>query len=176
LAARLEDEDNSMLRGYLDRFLGTLSGPGSAPSDPLVTLKSILVQAIIIWVSGLIVFGVPVTLFLLTIRGAALGFSVAFFVRDLGVKGIMFALAGIAPQNLVAIPALVGLCASSLAFSLAPFQRPKVGIRRERKTFGQRALNYTLECVVFCLLMLVAGFIEVYVSPVFMRLVLPALP
>ena len=88
---------------------------------------------VLMWLCGLIVFGVPVIIGLIFARGFVIGFSVGFLVDELGLKGFLFALASIIPHNLIVVPALVGLGALGISFSFSVIfgGRNRVGLDRK---------------------------------------------
>lgn len=122
---------------------------------------------LLIWVCGLIVFGVPVIIGLIFARGFVIGFSVGFLVDELGLKGLLFALASIIPHNLIAVPALIGLSSLGLSFAFAVIAggKGRSGLRRGTSPAAQ----YSINALLFVLLMALASLVEVFVTPVFIK-------
>ena len=122
---------------------------------------------ILMWLCGLIVFGVPVIIGLLFARGFVIGFSVGFLVDELGLKGFLFAMASIIPHNLIVIPALVGLGALGISFSFSVVfgGKHRVGLRRN----SSPAVQYSVNTILFLLLMTAASLVEVFITPVFIK-------
>ena len=122
---------------------------------------------VLMWLCGLIVFGVPVIIGLIFARGFVIGFSVGFLVDELGLKGFLFALASIIPHNLIVVPALVGLGALGISFSFSVIfgGRNRVGLRRGTSP----AVHYSVNTLLFLLLMAAASLVEVFITPVFIK-------
>lgn len=122
---------------------------------------------ILMWLCGLIVFGVPVLIGLIFARGFVIGFSVGFLVDELGIKGLLFALASIIPHNLITVPALVGLGALGISFSFSVIFGGKQRMALRRGT--SPALQYSINTLLFFLLMAAASLVEVFITPVFIK-------
>ncbi|KAF0197388.1 MAG: stage II sporulation protein M [Bacillota bacterium] len=122
---------------------------------------------VLMWLCGLIVFGVPVIIGLIFARGFVIGFSVGFLVDELGLKGFLFALASIIPHNLIVVPALVGLGALGICFSFSVIfgGKHRVGLRKNTSP----AVQYSANTVLFLLLMAAASLVEVFITPVFIK-------
>lgn len=122
---------------------------------------------VLMWLCGLVVFGVPGIIALLFARGFVIGFSVGFLVDELGLKGLIFALASVVPHNLVAVPTLVGLGALGIAFSFSVIfgEKQRGPFRRDMPPAAQ----YSIRTLLFIALMSVASLIEVFVTPVFIK-------
>ncbi|MBT9136108.1 MAG: Stage II sporulation protein M [Firmicutes bacterium] len=121
----------------------------------------------ILWLCGLLVFGAPGILLLLFLRGFVIGFSVGFLVEEFGIRGFLFALSSIIPHSLLAVPAMVGLGASGIAFSFAVIFG--VNQRTVQRRGGASVAKFSLSTVPYIILMVLAGLIEVFITPVFIR-------
>ncbi|GAE91295.1 stage II sporulation protein M [Gracilibacillus boraciitolerans JCM 21714] len=72
---------------------------------------------------GLAVIGLPIIWILLFIKGVAIGFTVGFFVNQLGLlEGLLFSFSAIAPQNLIIIPIYIIASSFAMIFSLTLLQ------------------------------------------------------
>jgi len=121
---------------------------------------------LILLLCGLIIFGVPCILGYLFLKGFIIGFSVGFFVDEMGLRGFIFASASVIPHNLVATPALIGLSAVALSFALSTISGRKMRTgRRGRSAVGEYAVN----ALPLIMLMAMASVIEVYITPVFIK-------
>lgn len=152
----------SYLNTYFESMMVGKLEPASWQSVAWANFQTV----ILLWVCGLVVFGVPGILVVLFARGFIVGFSVGFLVDELGLKGFLFALASVIPHNLVAVPALIGLGASGIAFSLSVVFGHKA--RATRRSISPAA-QYSLHALLFAILMVVASLIEVYITPVFIK-------
>jgi len=121
----------------------------------------------ILWLCGLLVFGAPGILLLLFLRGFIIGFSVGFLVEEFGIRGFLFALSSIIPHNLLAVPAMVGLGASGIAFSFAVIFGANQ--RTVQRRGGTSVAKFSLNTIPYIFLMVLACLIEVLITPVFIR-------
>ncbi|MFA5527859.1 MAG: stage II sporulation protein M, partial [Peptostreptococcales bacterium] len=61
----------------------------------------------LIFLSSILVIGFPIIFAVLTYKGITIGFTVAFFMEKMKMKGLGIALSSILPQNIVFIPVLI---------------------------------------------------------------------
>lgn len=123
----------------------------------------------IMWVFGLSVIGLPVILLLLFLKGMIIGFTVGFLVQHWKWKGISLALAGILPQNMLAVPALLIAGVAGVSFSLRLIRSRILTRKGERLP---HLLHYTVLSLVMIVVLGVAALIETYLSPELMQLVI----
>jgi len=166
----LPDDQKIELISYLKIFFqGLAQGSGSSSATDLLSpvVMNNAKTIILMWLLGFTVIGLPFVGFIVFTRGFVIGFTVGFLVNEYIVKGLIFALASVLPHNFFAIPALLitGVAATSFSLMLARSrQRAKLNLLYE-------AIGYSLLCCLMLILMLIASVVEVYVSPVFMKLV-----
>lgn len=124
----------------------------------------------IIWLLGTSILGFPLIFLLLFLRGFVLGFTVGFLVDQIAVKGLLFAVVAILPHNLFIIPAMLiaGVTGVSFAFKII-----KLRLSARKFDFGQLFINYSLTILFTCLFILIAGLIEAYITPVFIKFIIP---
>lgn len=165
----LPDEQKTELISYLRLFFqGLMASPEANQNVDL--LNTVLFgnakTSGLIWLLGFTVIGVPFILFIIFTRGFVIGFTVGFLVNEYVMKGLAFALVSILPHNFFAVPALLAAGVAAVSFSGAIVRRT-----RGKVGFLQQALGYTLVCAIAFLFMMLAGCIEVIISPIFMKLV-----
>lgn len=158
------------LIGYLKIFFqGLVQGPGSADTPAL--FSTVLLSGVktigLIWLLGFTVVGIPFVLFIVFTRGFVIGFTVGFLVNEYIMKGLAFALASVLPHNFFAVPALLAAGVAATSFSLMLVRRRQRG----QANILYESVGYTVLCLLMLALMLVAAVVEVYISPVFMKLV-----
>ena len=120
-----------------------------------------------LWVSGIIYLGFIISPILILFRGFALGFSVGFFVHEYGIKGFLFSIFGILPQNLLMIPSIISIASISMAYSVAKAKKRKIRINSNTK-FSYLA-DYSLLIFGFSLMLFIGSLIEAYLAPIFLR-------
>lgn len=171
----LPEEQKTELVDYLQIFFQGFSvWPGESwrSADLLATVVLNHLKTIgFIWLFGFTIIGLPLVWFIVFTKGFVIGFTVGFLVNEYIMKGLAFALCAVLPHSILSVPAIIaaGVAATSLSFWLA---------RRQRKantTVGYEAVGYSVLCLMALLLCLVAAVVEVYVSPLFMKLVVTML-
>ncbi|WP_138416833.1 stage II sporulation protein M [Aquibacillus sediminis] len=157
---------------YLEQFFTQmLEGPIVEKQEMLKSsffyhLKYLL----LLFVLGLSVIGMPVIWILLFIKGLVVGFSVGFFVNQMGWQGLLFAAASIAPQNLIIIPVYLIAGSVAMIFSLTLIR--KIFTRRLQQPIFQPFLRYSLLFISLILIISVASMIESFVSNEAMEIVI----
>lgn len=115
-----------------------------------------------IWILGLSIVGVPVILLLDFLKGVLVGFTVGYLAGQWSWKGVVFAVASVAPQNLVVVPSIIVCSVAAISFSMY-LVRSRF-IQRTGK-IGPPFAAFTVTALLLTGLMLVVSFFEVYVSP-----------
>jgi len=162
---RLNPEQATELSSYLDRFV---QQAGSLEIETGKTTGALLNDAgmiLAVYVLGLTVIGIPVVLGLVFCRGFVLGFAVDFLTRGKGLQGLVLVLAGVLPQNLLLLPALLIGGIVSLSFSVLLARRfYDSGIAVWPGFVWYSSLMLLAAVVAAC-----AGAVEVYLTPVLIR-------
>lgn len=159
------------VRDYLRELIDTYLQEGQKASiyGPGILLAALATQAktvVAIWFLGLTVIGVPLILAVVFLRGYALGFTVGFLVQQKGGAGVIMSILSILPQNLVYIPLLIIWAVIAVNFSSY-----LIG-RHPGAALGKTLINYSLLLAVFLVLFTAGAFIEAYLSPWFLSLIL----
>lgn len=159
---------------YLSEFIQSLGAAPGVESQAVAfhlslgqALQGALLQAGLIWLLGVTVVGVAGIFLLAFIRGFAIGFAAGFLAAELGWRGMLFSLAALLPQNLLAVPAL--LVGGSLAASFAWRQ---VLSRWQRRPFAyyQELSEFSGALVPAALALVGAALVEAVLSPLLMSL------
>lgn len=166
----LPDEQKTELINYLHIFFTGLSqgNEDTISSGNMIgmTVFNNAKTVVVMWILGFTIVGIPFVLLILFTRGFIIGFTVGFLVNEYVMKGLLFAFASVLPHNLFAVPAILVLGVSATTFSLMLVRR---------KTYGKiniwyEAIRYSMVCMIMLAVMLFAALLEVYISPVFMKL------
>jgi len=167
----LSPAQKTELLDYLQVFLRGL-GQKIGEIDSAVVLKqsalSSLKTAGLLWILGASVIGAPLSMLVVFVRGFVIGFSVGFLFSEMNLKGLALSLFAILPQNLIAIPALLALGVSSVAFAVLVIRR-RVG--SFRVNLAEEFLAYSFTCLVLAGGLLGASVLEAYVTPFLMSLI-----
>lgn len=122
---------------------------------------------LIIWVLGITVIGIPLILMIVGIKGFIIGFSVSFLVEGMGLRGLLFALAAVLPQNLLIVPGILVAGVLGISFSISMLRRKK---SKTKKSFSSELTVYSFNILLALLILFVGSLIEGYITPVFIKL------
>lgn len=158
------------LLGYLRFFLRDvrassvpLTGATLAREAVWTNLKTLT----FIFVLGITAIGTPFILLVVFTRGFVLGFTVGFLVKELLFKGFLFALVSVVPHNLLLVPALLLAGAANFDFGLVLVRSR---LSRRQVVLGQEFLTCLGISAAMLLILVAAGLVEGFVSPVLMTL------
>lgn len=155
------------LSGYLNSFLDKVATtPVGGQLYFRHNVLNNLYIMIAMYILGLTVIGIPLVLVAVFSRGFVLGFTVGFLVREKAVKGLIFALISVLPHNIMIIPAIIAGGVTALSFSALVIKR-RFGTQNTALA-GSLGV-YTGIMLVLCLAATAAGFVETYVTPVFIK-------
>ncbi len=127
---------------------------------------------LIIWVLGLTIIGIPFIMLLIFVKAFTIGFTVGFLVDELGFKGIIFSTISLLPQNIINVPSYIIISVSAISFSMLLLKSRN---RLEKFSLLQQLTGYTVLVFLMLLIVIVGCFVEAYISPVFMKFMLPYL-
>lgn len=156
------------LVNYFQSFFTVLD---EEPVQSAAVFKQSLVNnaqfIILIWLLGITGIGIPLILLIVGIKGFIIGFSVSFLVEGMGLRGLLFALAAILPQNLFIIPSIIAAGVMGASFSVSMLRRKKT---KPRKGFTSELTEYSLYILLALLILFIGSLIEGYITPVFIKL------
>ncbi|WP_053219327.1 stage II sporulation protein M [Virgibacillus senegalensis] len=149
---------------YLERFFGQMTEGTIADSQEILKSSIFyhLKYLLLLFILGLSIIGLPVIWVMLFVKGLVVGFSVGFFVNQMGLKGLLFAAASIAPQNLLIIPAYLIAGSLAMIFSLALLR--KLFSRRSQQPILQPLAKYSVSFVTLLIFVAAASIVESFVT------------
>lgn len=121
---------------------------------------------------GLFAAGFLVIIAIVIFKGITIGFAVGFLVERSAIRGMLFCIGTILPHNLFIIPAFIAVAATGFSFSLRRF---KSYLQKRSKPLKDNLGKYMLLNAVMVLILLIGAIVEAYITPVFMRLLIPLL-
>lgn len=162
-------EQKQDLYEYLTKFFNEFGGSGPKPTNGLLlsTFFENIKIVLLIWILGISVIGVPLTLILLFSKGVVIGFTVGFLVNQSGFKGFLLACASVLPQNLLFIPFIILITSLSIVFSIKLIKRQFLKDREEK--LKSLFLVYVLVLLSGAIMLLITSLIEIYLSPILMK-------
>ena len=164
----LNNADKQDMVVYLNRFFQVINSENVQKSSVLFqSIKNNFQTIFFIWILSITIVGVPSTLLITSFKGFIVGFAVSFLIHGFGLKGFLFTLIAVLPQNILYIPCLLIISAVSLNFSIQLF-RKKVS-RKLTNSTGENIFSYTYIVLLFFAVMCIGSLIEAYISPLILK-------
>lgn len=127
---------------------------------------------VLIWLLGVTVVGIPGILALNFLKGALIGFSLGVLIQQYEWKGIFFSFLTMAPQNAIAVPALIITSAASISFGLFIV---KNRLLQQKGELLPQLGTLTSTALIMLLLFAGAALVEAYLSPAMISWAVPYL-
>lgn len=159
----LNSAQRNNLISYLDQGLhGEIFIPNGIYTRQ--TIVANIKTVFFLFFMGISVIGVPLALLLIFTRGFIIGFSISFLLRTMGFKGLVLVLTGVLPHNLLIIPALFLMVIAIIDFATA---LTKIRFTKKQVVVGEELVKCAILTLVVLLVMMFAGFIQGYITPLF---------
>lgn len=133
------------------------------------SIGSNLLYAILVWLLGISIIGIPFVLGALFLKSLTLGFSITSIISMHQWKGIPLAFAYTFPHQFLGLVLSIVLTFYSISFSWKLFQY--LFLKREIN-FKKSLKRYSKVLLVSCFLFLITSLFEVYLAPYLLNLFL----
>ncbi len=165
----LSNSDKQIIQSSLDNFFKSVSTDElNYLSSFIQSLKNQVLPAVLIWLLGISIIGVPFILFYDFLKGFLFGFSVGAILLTYQWKGILKAFFYVFPHQILGLFLSIFLCFYALRFSgklvAVLFFKKDLSLKRAMKRYGQ---VFGIVFIGFCFLSLM----EVFLAPTLLRLV-----
>jgi len=163
----VSDGQLNNILSFINGFLSNVNNISFDSSTVFyLSLSNNLKTALVLILLGITVIGAPLIFALILFRGFSLGFTVGFFIGELGIKGAIFSLFSILPQNIFIIPSILSIGVAGIAFSATIFKNRG---RLYPGEYSQIMTSYMAFNVFFCIVLVMSSLIEGYISPIFIK-------
>ncbi|MEG2935617.1 MAG: stage II sporulation protein M, partial [Clostridium sp.] len=167
----MQDVDKGSLINYITTISTSPKGEIMATTKIFInTLKNNLPIIIGLWILGLTFIGAPIVLLINLYKGFSLGFTFSFFIFALKQKGVVLALLGVLPQNLIYVPCIIFLSVIALKGSVSGIKE-KFSKKYVNGSYTN-VRNYTMIYVITSVIMAAGFLIETFLTPIFINMVL----
>jgi stage II sporulation protein M len=123
---------------------------------------------VLLALSGLTIFGAPLSVVWMLLAGGWMGFLLTLAVLEFGLYGILYGLGMLLPQYLVYLP---------VWFVFLPIVNAQAQeIWRRRGILPQKILPYAGRVLIFGIVYFAGIFLEAYGNPLFLRILLKKFP
>lgn len=157
----IDTSSSENISGYILNFIEALKTDYQI--DKINLLKSsiinYLIVAIIIWFMGSTVIGIPIVYLIVAFKGFSLGYTISCILITLGTgKGILFSIASLFFQNIIIIPCILAIAVSGIKLYSSIMKD------KRRENIKIEILRHTMFSLFITAMLIVASFIEVYIS------------
>ncbi len=160
-AGLMEEAKSTELREYVRNFMSVYSIEGVDKSQvSLSSLYGNIKILIMIFISGLSIYLLPLGGIFILAKCFRLGFTSAFIFRALGVKGILYLFLSVFPVNIIFLPLL------AVYYSFCMENAGKTSLLRNDTKFRMKIV---VAFFVACLVGTVCSFLDGYVIPYFLK-------
>lgn len=170
LAIRTLSETQVMeLADYLEVFFVALTDNGQDNVTEVfgAALFHHVKHIVLLWLLGFTMIGIPAIFFLIFIQGFILGFTVGFLIHEYILRGVMFAVIGILPQQIFLLPSSILMALSAVSLSILLIR--KCTVRSGSGSIKQYLWRYGLILPILLAVTFAGTLIEVYVSPFLLK-------
>ncbi len=154
---------------FINEFFSQLkSGEVLAPKETFLHSLSYNSKYVgLMWILGITMIGLPIILLLLFLKGMVIGFTIGFFVQQMGWKGFLLSFVSVLPQNLIIIPVFIVVAVISVSFALQLIK--KLFVKSIYQPIAPMLVKYCMFFGAAILLLGLAAFVEGYFTPYLMR-------
>ena len=122
-------------------------------------LKNNILFAILLWFMGSTLIGIFIVYIIVCFRGFCLGYTISSIVSTLGFgKGLFFSISYLLLQNIIFIPCILALAVSGMKLHSSIMED------KRKENIKVEILRHTFFSLFISLFIIIASFIEVYVS------------
>ena len=155
------ETQSSEITTYLNEFITKFKGIQNINKTSLIFtyIKNNIILAVIIWVAGTTVIGLPIVLIAILLRGLILGYTISAVTLTLGAsKGIIFCLISIFLQNILFIPAVLTLGVSSIKLYKSIMKD------KRRENIKVEIIRHTIISAIMILVLVISSLVENVIS------------
>lgn len=154
-------EEAQEIQNYITEFINLLKQGNRIDTGQLLkkSLGDNITLIIIMWLLGSTVIGIPIVMGIVLFRGFCIGYSVSAIIASIGVqKGILFFFTTMFLHNLIFIPVIICMTISCMRLYKSIMKD------KRRENIKIEIIRHTLISIILGLLLVLAAFIESYVS------------
>ena len=169
----INQSDQTLVKEYIEKFIEAIDKNQLNYLEALKnTVLSNIAFILVIWILGLTVLGIPITVFIYFTKSFILGFSISSFVLRYGIKGCLISIIYIIP-SLLNILTYTILMVFALKFSNRLLKMIIYKKDVHLKEGINRYLTFLVVAVIFVIL---TSLLEVFVVPIGIEKILFLLP
>ncbi len=163
-----QDSEKTQIQEYINNFIETTKNNNI---DKLGLFKGLVIKNILIgiflWFIGSTVIGIPLVYAYVMYNGFCISYAISCSIAVLGQgKGIAFAIATILLQNIIIIPIILCISVSGIKLYQSIMKD------RRKENIKLEVVKHTIVSVLNIVVLIIAAFVEAYVSTSIVELVI----
>jgi len=121
----------------------------------------------LMWILGISIVGLPLVFILLFLKGLVIGFTIGFFVQQMGWQGFFLSVVSVFPQNIIIVPLYIFVAVMAVNFSMQMIK--KLFVKTIYQPFGPMLVQYCMIFGIAFVSLIIAGLVEGYFTPYLMK-------
>lgn len=155
-------EDQQNISGYINEFTNSIKyGEYKIDQKKLLieSISSNVKIALMIWIAGSTIIGIPLVYGCLGYKGICIGYSISAIIATMEkLKGIIFALSSMLLQNIIAIPCILALTVSSIKMYKAIMKE------HNKENIKSEIYRHTIFSIFMAIGLLISSLVEIFIS------------
>lgn len=155
-------ENQESISGYINGFTSSIKNQEYKIDQKKLLIKSIssnLKLAVMIWVAGSTIIGIPLVYGSLGYKGICIGYSISAIMATMEkAKGIIFALSSMLLQNIIAIPCILALTVSSVKIHKSIMKE------HNKEHIKSEIYRHTMFSIFMTIGLLISSLVEIFIS------------
>lgn len=169
----LNSEDSKLVSNFLNDFIYNIQNNTLNYKNSFInSLLSNLLYIIFIWLLGISIIGIPITLFIFFTKTFVIGFSIASIIANYKLKGCLLALSYIFPHMIINIFVYIILTMYSLSLSLKMLQTI---VKKQALDFKFIMNKYLKILLISIIVIIITSALEVFLTPILMKVAISIL-
>lgn len=155
-------ENQESISGYINEFTSSIKNQEYKIDQKKLLIKSIssnLKLAVMIWVAGSTIIGIPLVYGSLGYKGICIGYSISAIMATMEkAKGIIFALSSMLLQNIIAIPCILALTVSSVKIHKSIMKE------HNKEHIKSEIYRHTMFSIFMTIGLFISSLVEIFIS------------
>ena len=155
-------ENQESISGYINEFTSSIKNQEYKIDQKKLLIKSVssnLKIAVMIWIAGSTIIGIPLVYGCLGYKGICIGYSISAIIATMEkAKGIIFALSSMLLQNIIAIPCILTLTVSSVKIHKSIMKE------HNKEHIKSEIYRHTMFSIFMTIGLFISSLVEIFIS------------
>jgi stage II sporulation protein M len=129
---------------------------------------------LLLWILGVSIIGIPFIFVVIGIRGFITGFCAGFVVNVLGINGLLFNTVTLLPVEMIIIPCIIAIGVNGVNFS-TNIIKSRSARHYKGGSLKKNLMSYCAYTLFLGIFILAGVLFESYITPIFLRMIAPAI-